>query len=188
MQWGLLVALRHMNKPRSDIRASEKSEPKPRHTSLRILYFSVDRLAHYEKFTTFTTPAAEKSLHPHLHIPVTSLRALLALLHARASCSAPIYLWSIFPPDVPTPQQPPLQFYLWVIGSQPWSDISIVTFAPGPVQTNPTVASLEMMQRTGMLGPNVVIHKVRRGSLLPSYSDSAACVHLGLRNQRHWFG
>ncbi|CAM9853944.1 unnamed protein product [Scytosiphon promiscuus] len=57
--------------------------------------------------------------------------------------------------------QPPLQFYLRAIASQPWSDVTILTYCPLPEQLNPTFAALEMMQHAGMLGPNVVTHKDR---------------------------
>jgi len=56
--------------------------------------------------------------------------------------------------------QPPLQFYLRAIASQPWSDVSIITYAHRPGTVNPTFSALEMIQRTGLLGPNVVMHKV----------------------------
>lgn len=56
--------------------------------------------------------------------------------------------------------QPPLQFYLRAIASQPWSDVTIITFALDPVELNPTFAALEMMQLSGLLGPNVAMHKV----------------------------
>ncbi|CAN0342498.1 unnamed protein product, partial [Hapterophycus canaliculatus] len=57
--------------------------------------------------------------------------------------------------------QPPLQFYLHAISSQPWSDVTILTFSPTKEQLNPTFAALEMMQQTGLLGPHVVTHKAR---------------------------
>lgn len=56
--------------------------------------------------------------------------------------------------------QPPLEFYLRAIASQPWSDVSVITFSRRPDTVNPTFAALEMMQRSGLLGPNVVTHKV----------------------------
>lgn len=53
-----------------------------------------------------------------------------------------------------------MQFYLRAIASQPWSDVTIITFSLNPKDLNPTYAALEMMQRSGALGPNVVMHKV----------------------------
>lgn len=64
-------------------------------------------------------------------------------------------------------QQPPLQFYLRTIASQPWSDVTILTYTSTPDQLNPAFATLEMMQRTGVLGPNVVTHKARLGISRP---------------------
>ncbi|CAM9853875.1 unnamed protein product [Scytosiphon promiscuus] len=57
--------------------------------------------------------------------------------------------------------QPPLQYYLRAIASQQWSDVTILTFSTTPEDLNPTFAALEMMQRTGMLGPHVTTHKNR---------------------------
>ncbi|CAM9663704.1 unnamed protein product [Scytosiphon promiscuus] len=57
--------------------------------------------------------------------------------------------------------QPPLTFYLRAIASQPWSDVTILTFSLTPEKVNPAFTALEMMQQTGMLGPNVVTHKDR---------------------------
>lgn len=75
---------------------------------------------------------------------------------------------SFFSTSVPLPAlpaltgiaQPPLQYYLRVIASQPWSDVAIITFALDSEELNPTFAVLEMMQLSGALGPNVAMHKV----------------------------
>lgn len=76
-------------------------------------------------------------------------RRALPLARARLLFAAHIYA-----------TQPPLQFYLWAIASQPWSDVSIITFSPNPKELNPTFAALETMQLSGLLGPNVDVHKV----------------------------
>ncbi|CAM9677107.1 unnamed protein product [Scytosiphon promiscuus] len=57
--------------------------------------------------------------------------------------------------------QPPLQFYLHVIASQPWSDVTILTSGSRPHLLNPTYVALQTLQQTGLLGPNVVLHKDR---------------------------
>lgn len=56
--------------------------------------------------------------------------------------------------------KPPLQFFLDVIASKAWSDVTVLTFAP-PNFTNPTFTALRLLNGSGMLGPNVVLHNVR---------------------------
>lgn len=98
----------------------------------------------------------------------------------RCSLSLTRRIHSFSPPPPPAPSdltvgapaliaQPPLQFYLRAIASQPWSDVTIITFARNPAELNPTFAALEMMNRSGLLGPNVAMHKVG--------PRSCFCVH-----------
>lgn len=82
-----------------------------------------------------------------LILPSKLRRALPLSFRARYCCTA----------NMP---QPPLQFYLWAIASQRWSDVSIITFSPNSKELNPAFAALEMMQLSGLLGPNVDVHKV----------------------------
>ncbi|CAN0065728.1 unnamed protein product, partial [Laminaria digitata] len=54
--------------------------------------------------------------------------------------------------------QPPLQFFLDVIASKAWSDVTILTFSNKPQFTNPTYTALRLLNGSGILGPNVVLH------------------------------
>lgn len=51
--------------------------------------------------------------------------------------------------------QPPLQFYLDVIANQPWSDITVLTYATKEDLINPTYSRLQAMAANGLLGKNV---------------------------------
>lgn len=62
--------------------------------------------------------------------------------------------------------KPPLQFFLEAIATEPWSDVSILTFADEEAHVNPTFTALQLFQRTGLLGPNVAVYKVRASVFL----------------------
>lgn len=51
--------------------------------------------------------------------------------------------------------QPPLQFYLDTIANQPWSEVSVLTFAETEELVNPTYSRLQEMKTEGLLGENV---------------------------------
>lgn len=65
--------------------------------------------------------------------------------------------------------QPPLQFYISVIQSRAWSDVSIVTRAAADEDINPTFRVLQMLSGAGAMGPNVAVHKVSTCSTLRSH-------------------
>lgn len=56
--------------------------------------------------------------------------------------------------------QPPLQFYLDVIANQPWSDITVLTYAKKEDLINPTYSRLQSMSAKGLLGKNVNFYMV----------------------------
>ena len=56
--------------------------------------------------------------------------------------------------------QPPLEYYLRVISSQPWSKVSILTSGGKYRLLNPVYVALKNMTITGQLGPNVILHHV----------------------------
>lgn len=61
--------------------------------------------------------------------------------------------------------KPPLQFYLKVIGSREWSDISVLTYVQAESEVNPAFAALDMLKQTGALGPRFHTHKVSISSM-----------------------
>lgn len=56
--------------------------------------------------------------------------------------------------------QPPLQFYLDVIESKPWSEVSVLTYSKKDDFLNPTYTVLREMKLNGVLGSNVQFYKV----------------------------
>ncbi|CAM9918765.1 unnamed protein product [Ectocarpus sp. 6 AP-2014] len=54
--------------------------------------------------------------------------------------------------DIPWYGQPPLQFYLKVIGSRPWSNISVLTNARIQREFNPAFGVLQELDKQGLLG------------------------------------
>lgn len=59
-----------------------------------------------------------------------------------------------------SPSQPPLQFYLDVIESKPWSEVSVLTYSKKDDFLNPTYTVLREMNLKGLLGSNVLFYKV----------------------------
>jgi len=56
--------------------------------------------------------------------------------------------------------KPPLQYFLEAIASKPWSDVTVVTFAKKDEWLNPAFSALNVLNRSGVLGPNVSLFKV----------------------------
>ncbi|CAN0420266.1 unnamed protein product [Ectocarpus fasciculatus] len=50
------------------------------------------------------------------------------------------------------PKQPPLQFYLKVLATRPWSNISVLTNARIQRELNPTFGVLQELDKQGLLG------------------------------------
>ncbi|CAM9769228.1 unnamed protein product [Scytosiphon promiscuus] len=57
--------------------------------------------------------------------------------------------------------QPPLQYYLHVLGAKEWDDVTILTAAWQDKSLNPTYSMLEMMAGAGTLGKKVKLFKNR---------------------------
>lgn len=66
-------------------------------------------------------------------------------------------------------RQPPLQFYLEAISIQPWSKISVITYATNKNLLNPTFVALMDMNTRGQLRPNITMYQVT--------SYSTKCFH-----------
>lgn len=60
--------------------------------------------------------------------------------------------------------QPPLAFYLNVMGRIPWTSVSFVTGTGHPSILNPTFRIMEQLNNQGLLGSNVETFKVRWSS------------------------
>lgn len=59
--------------------------------------------------------------------------------------------------------QPPLQYYLRVLGEKDWDDVTVLTASWQDSSINPTFSMLEMMADAGTLGENVRLLKVGVG-------------------------